>query len=217
MKQSDQTPTTAEQIALWSDKLRDLSAMGLTFAIDFYDRERYEVIQDLAMAMHALAADEPLERLEPLRAPLFTRPTPLTAGDAAVIDDGGRIMLIQRADNQKWAMPGGALEVGETPLEGVLREVLEETGTCCKPVSLVGVYDSRPCGVASRYHLYLITFLFRPVEREEHVAPSHSHEVLDVRWYTEDALPEEIHPGSLSRIAKAYRVWRDGEAAHFDQ
>lgn len=217
MKSSNHGTTTAEQIALWSDQLRDLSAMGLNFATDFYDRERYEVIQDIAMAMHALATGEPLDRLEPLRAPLFTRPTPLTAGDAAVISDEGRILLIQRADNAKWAMPGGALEVGETPLDGVLREVLEETGTQCQPGSLVGVYDSRRCGIASRYHLYLITFLVRPVDGLAPVAPSHSHEVLDIRWFAEDALPEDMHPGSLSRISKAYGVWRDGEHAFFDR
>lgn len=216
MKDIDRTPTAAEQIALWSDKLRDLSAMGLHFATDFYDKERYQVIQDMAMAMHTLATDESLERLEPLRAPLFSRPTPLIGGDAAVIDDGGRILLIQRADNEKWAMPGGALEVGETPLEGVLREVLEESGTRCQPVALVGIFDSRRCGLASRYHLYLVTFLFRPVAGIEPEAPSHAHEVLDVRWFAEDALPEDIHPGSLPRISKAYRVWRNSEPAFFD-
>jgi ADP-ribose pyrophosphatase YjhB (NUDIX family) len=216
-KDGSQTPTPVEQIALWSDRLRDLSAMGLHFSEDIYDSERYQVIQDIAMAMHALAADESLDRLEPLRAPLFSRPTPLVAGDAAVIDDGGRILLIQRADNQRWAMPGGALEVGETPLEGVLREVLEETGTRCQPVSLVGVFDSRRCALESRYHLYLLTFLFRPVDGMEPEAPSHAHEVLDVRWFAEDALPEDIHPGSLSRISKAYRVWRNGEHAFFDR
>lgn len=90
--------TLAEQIALWADKLRDLSALGLYFADNIYDKERYQTVQDIAMAMFALATNEPLERLEPLRAPIFSRPTPLAAGDAAVIDDAGRILLIQRAD-----------------------------------------------------------------------------------------------------------------------
>jgi hypothetical protein len=153
---------TAEQIALWADRLRDLSAMGLTFAENIYDRERYQAIQDVAMAMLALATGESLDRLEPLRAPAFSRPTPISAGDAAVIDDTGRILLIRRSDTKKWGLPGGALEVGETPAEGVAREVLEETGVRCQPVALVGVFDSRFCGLVSRHHLYLLTFLCRP-------------------------------------------------------
>ena len=75
-------------------------------------------------------------------------------GDAAVIDDDGRILLVQRADNSKWAMPGGAMEVSETPAEGVVREAFEETGVRCEVVALVGVFDSRLCGTISRHHLY---------------------------------------------------------------
>ena len=94
----------AEQIALWADKLRDMSALGLYFADNPYDQERYRALQDMAMAMSALATGESLEQMEPLRAPVFSRPTPLAVGDAAVIDQEGRILLIRRADNGKWAL-----------------------------------------------------------------------------------------------------------------
>jgi 8-oxo-dGTP pyrophosphatase MutT (NUDIX family) len=208
---------TAEKIALWADTLRDLSAMGLHFADDIYDRERYRTVQDIAMAMLALATGESLDRLEPLRVSVFSRPTPLVGGDAAVIDDGGRILLIQRADNHRWAMPGGALEVGETPAQGVLREVYEETGVKCQTEALVGIFDSRFCGLDFPYHLYLLTFLCRPIEGEERREPSHAIEVLDVRWFAEDALPDAIHSGSASRIREAFRVWRSEGPAYFDR
>jgi 8-oxo-dGTP pyrophosphatase MutT (NUDIX family) len=48
-----------------------------------------------------------------------------------VIDPQGRILLMQRTDDRKWAMPGGGLEVGETPAAGVVREAFEETGVRC--------------------------------------------------------------------------------------
>ena len=108
-----------------------------------------------------------------------------------------------------------ALEVGETPLEGVLREVLEETGIPCRPAGFVGVFDSRRCGLASRHHIYLFTFLLTPKEGERR-AVSHANEVLDVHWYPEDALPADIHPGSLSRIALAYRLWRGDAVTYYD-
>lgn len=119
---------SARQIALWADRLRDISALGLHFTDSRYDRERYQAVQNVAMVMLVAATGEPVEELELLRATIFSRPTPLSVGDAAVIDDEGRILLVRRADNQKWAMPGEALEVGETPAEGVVREALEETG-----------------------------------------------------------------------------------------
>jgi ADP-ribose pyrophosphatase YjhB (NUDIX family) len=207
----------AERLAFWADRLRDISAMGLHFARSSYDKEHYEAVQSIAMEMLAVATSEPLEELEPLRAPVFSRPTPLAVGDAAVIDETGRILLVQRADNKKWAMPGGALEVGETPAEGVVREALEETGIRCQPTALVGVFDSCFCGTLSRHHLYHLVLLCEPLDGGKRSEPSHAQEVLDVGWFREDDLPEEVDPGHISRIPEAYRVWRSERAAFFDE
>lgn len=205
----------AQQIALWADRIRDMAAMGARYAGDSYDAERYAALQQLAIEMLAFAVDEPPEGFEPLRAPIFSRPTPLATGDAAVIDEGGRMLLIQRADNGCWAMPGGAFEVGETPAEGAVRETLEETGVACEPLALVGVFDSRICGSRLRHHLYHFVFLCRALPAAP-VAPSHAHEVLGVRWFAEHELPADIDPGHISRIPVAFAVWRGERPAFFD-
>jgi ADP-ribose pyrophosphatase YjhB (NUDIX family) len=208
----------AQQIALWADRLRDLSAMGLLFSKNPYDRENYEVIQGLVVDMLALAGGQPPAEIEPLLVTLLRRPTPLAVGDGAVIDDRGRILLIRRADNEKWAMPGGALAVGETPAEGVAREVLEETGVRCRPVALTGVFDSRLCGTVTPYHLYQFLFLCRPVDDGQPLAPpSHGQEVLDSSWFAEAELPADLDPGHASRIPHAFRTWRGEERAYFDR
>jgi 8-oxo-dGTP pyrophosphatase MutT (NUDIX family) len=205
-----------QQLALWADRLRDMSALGLHYAQTMYDRDRYQALQNIAIEMLALATHEPLEQFEPLRATIFARPTPLSVGDAAVIDDDGRILLIQRADNHLWAMPGGALEVGETPAAGAVREAWEEAGVVCDPVALVGVFDSRYCGTTSRHHLYQFLFLCRP--RHLRLQPaSHVHETIDVRWFAEDALPDALDPGHRSRIPEAFRIWRSGSPTYFDR
>jgi ADP-ribose pyrophosphatase YjhB (NUDIX family) len=206
----------AQRLALWADKLRDVSALGLRFADNPYDTEHYRAVQEIAMAMLAMATDTPLEQIEPLRAPIFSRPTPLTVGDAAVIDDRGRILLIRRADNGLWAMPGGALEVGETPAQGVEREALEETGVRCRSVALVGVYDSRFCGSLVRHHLYHFVFLCEPLSGIPDAPPSHANEVRNVRWFPEQDLPPDLDPGHVTRIPDVYRVWHGDRAAYFD-
>jgi hypothetical protein len=101
--------TPAERMALSPDQLRDISALGLHFSENVYDPGCYRVAENIAMEMLALPADKPLDQITPLRASIFTRATPMSAGDAAVIDDAGRILLSQRADNALWTMPGGAL------------------------------------------------------------------------------------------------------------
>jgi ADP-ribose pyrophosphatase YjhB (NUDIX family) len=208
---------TAVQIALWADRLRDLSALGLHFTKSFYDRERYQALQDLTLEMFAALNGEPVAELEPLRAAVFSRPTPFSAADAAVINTRGELLLIQRADNAKWAMPGGALEVGETPAQGALRETFEETGVQCAVSALVGVFDSRLCGSVTRHHLYHITFLCQPLDDQPPAEPSHGLETLGNAWFQEHALPEELDPGHASRIPIAFQVWRGEAPVFFDR
>lgn len=208
--------TLAEQIALWADQMRDLAAMGLLFSQNIYDRTNYETLTNMAMAMHALATGESLEKVESLRSLIFARPTPLVVGDAAVVDDDGRILLIRRADNRLWAMPGGALEVGETPAEGVVREAHEEAGVRSQPVALVGVFDSRLCGTVAPFHLYQFVFLCRPLDTQLE-KPSHELEVLDVAWFAENELPADMDPGHVTRLPHVFRVWRGDARPFFDR
>lgn len=207
----------AQTIALWADQLRHLSAMGLHFSKNKYDLDNYQQIQNIALEMFAMATARDLEELEPLKGLILRRPTPFSVGDAAIIDDDGRILLIRRADNGKWAMPGGALEVGETPAEGVLREALEETGVTCEIVTLAGIHDSRLAGSQTAHHLYMFMFLCRPVAGYNlDIRPTTAAEILDRRWFAEDALPPDIDPGHVTRIPHAFRVWHGDRRVAYD-
>jgi ADP-ribose pyrophosphatase YjhB (NUDIX family) len=210
----------AEQIGLWADELRHMSANGLRFAVNVYDRTNYARMQEMAMEMLALATGQPLEQIEAIRAPIFSRPSPINTVDAAIINEQGKILLIRRADNRKWAMPGGGLDVGETPAQGAAREALEETGVHCEPVSLVGVHDSRFCGVRAPHQLYMYMFLCRPLpEIPDEVPPSHAEEVIETGWFGENELPPDLDPGHVIRIPLAFQAWRNGgkQPAYFDR
>lgn len=65
----------------------------------------------------------------------------VVAVTAFILDDAGRVLMIQRGDNDLWAIPGGAQEVGETPTGAALREVREETGLDVEITGLVGIYS----------------------------------------------------------------------------
>lgn len=208
--------STAEKIAFWADQLRDQAALGLLFSNNIYERERCRLVQTISMEMMALATGVTAESLEPLRASVFSRPTPASVADAAIIDQTGRILLIKRADNHKWAMPGGALEVGETPAQGAEREAKEETGIKCQVTALIGVFDSRLCATETAHHLYHFTFLAAPIPGGVLGSGSHKHEILDVSWFAEDALPPNLDPGHASRLPEAYRVWRGDLRPFFD-
>lgn len=56
-----------------------------------------------------------------------------------VVNQSGQLLVIKRDDTRTWGPPGGALDAGELPTDGVMREVEEETGFKVLPVRLVGL------------------------------------------------------------------------------
>jgi len=64
---------------------------------------------------------------------------------AAIIEDGGRYLLVEEhtPEGLRLNNPAGHLEPGESPLQGVVREALEETARVFLPDAVVGVYLSR--------------------------------------------------------------------------
>ena len=173
------------------------------------------MIQDLVMEMLAFATERPLEEFKPLKSTLFSRMSPLVAGAAAVIDTEGNILLMRRSDNHLWAMPGGQMEVGETPAEAVVRETYEETGFRCTPKAFVGVYDSRIWDKGVPHHVYKFTFLCEPVSAQNH-GDFDRHETLEIRWFAENDLPDDLYEGHFKRITDAYKVRSGNFPAYFD-
>ncbi|MFI9261088.1 NUDIX domain-containing protein [Streptomyces sioyaensis] len=129
------------------------------------------------------------------------------AASAVVVDESGRILLQRRRDNGMWALPGGAMHLGESLPDCAVRETREETGMDVEVVSIVGTY-SDPRHVFAyddgevRQELS-ICFLARPVAGQLAV----SEESTDVRWFEPgevDALP------MVAAVRKRVNDWRDG-------
>jgi ADP-ribose pyrophosphatase YjhB (NUDIX family) len=80
------------------------------------------------------------------------------------------VLLVRRGHEPakgNWSLPGGALELGESLTDGVVREVREETGLTVKPVELVELLDRiHREGERVRYHYVIADYLCRVVEGE---------------------------------------------------
>lgn len=86
-------------------------------------------------------------------------------GVGAVVVHIDRVLLVRRGSEPlkgHWTLPGGMLEIGETLIEGVTREVREETGLDVEPIELVEVLDRihREAGRV-RYHYVIADYLCR--------------------------------------------------------
>ncbi|WP_019631089.1 NUDIX domain-containing protein [Actinomadura atramentaria] len=61
--------------------------------------------------------------------------------NVVVENDNGEILMIRRTDNDNWAVPGGAIDLGESVAQAAVRETKEETGIDCEITGLVGIYS----------------------------------------------------------------------------
>jgi ADP-ribose pyrophosphatase YjhB (NUDIX family) len=62
------------------------------------------------------------------------------AAAVSLFDGDGRILLLRRKDNDKWTMPGGTMDFGESLGQCAVREVGEETGFHIELTGLIGTY-----------------------------------------------------------------------------
>ncbi len=126
---------------------------------------------------------------------------------ALVLDSDGRLLLSRRAHEPyagSWDLPGGFLQEGEPPLEGLRRELLEETGAAIEPLDFVGAWTDRygeGDDAARTLNLY---WTARIVAGELRA----SDDVSELRWFAPESLPE---PGEIAfpNVIEAIRAWLD--------
>ncbi|HHY56613.1 MAG TPA: NUDIX hydrolase [Chloroflexi bacterium] len=139
---------------------------------------------------------------------------PLVGVAAAVFDPAGRVLLVQRGRPPRagsWGLPGGLLEVGETLVAGVQREVREECGVEIAVGAVAGVFEPITRDAAGRveYHYVVVDFWARWVSGEARA----QDDAAAVAWVPLDALDAyELAPDSRRVVEQAHRLW--AEASH---
>nr|WSW45367.1 NUDIX domain-containing protein [Streptomyces sp. NBC_01001] len=111
----------------------------------------------------------------------------------AVLREDGRLLAIRRADNGTWELPGGVLELTESPEAGVRREVLEETGIEVQVQELTGVYKNTARGIVA------LVFRCKPSGGTERT----SEESTAVAWLTPDEVSEQMSEVFAIRLLDA--------------
>lgn len=122
--------------------------------------------------------------------------------NAVVVDDDGRILLIRRTDNDNWALPGGAMDLGESLPQAAVRETAEETGVRVEVTGIVGIYtDPRHVILYTSdgevRQEFAVVFTARPIGG----TPTPSSESREVRWLDPAVIPGlRMHRSMRMRI-----------------
>lgn len=209
------SPESEAGLARIAEQLRALSNNGLQFTQDPYQIERFHKILALAADLLSMRAAQSSGEIQRAFFDDIALKTPLSTVDTAVFDPEGRLLLIQRADDKRWALPGGACDVGESPAEGARREVWEETGYRVRITHFLGAFDGNQLHQPTSRHLYHLLF----AGEVNGGAPQTSLESLVINWFAPDAIPwEALSPGHAPRIRHALAWYADPAAtvAYFD-
>jgi len=134
---------------------------------------------------------------------------PLVGVGGVVIHDE-RTLLIRRGSEPlegEWSIPGGMLELGETILEGVRRELLEETAIEVRVLDLIEVFErvTRDEAGKLKYHFVILDYLCEAVRGEAQAGS----DVTDVAWARESELSKySLTPTATRVIQKAFEIAR---------
>jgi ADP-ribose pyrophosphatase YjhB (NUDIX family) len=146
--------------------------------------------------------ERPAGRVDYYHDPDAPRANSLVVGTSVVVhDQHGRILLQRRSDSGQWALPGGAMDIGETISQAAIREAREETGVEVEIERLVGIYSDP--GHVFAYHdgevrqQFNVCFAGRPAGGELAVSP----ESTEVAFFTLEQLADlDVHESIRVRI-----------------
>ena len=135
-------------------------------------------------------------------------PSRPVVGVGAIITDGDRVLLVRRGREPSkglWSIPGGMLELGESLVDGIRREVREEVGLEVRVLETVEVleriiYDDDG---KIEYHYVLVDYLCEPLGRTLRVAD----DADAAEWVRRRNVSSyEITKGTPAVIEKAFAV-----------
>ena len=116
-----------------------------------------------------------------------------TVGARALVISGDQILLVKHTYISKWHTVGGAVDKGETPVQAVQRELLEEVGiTCLSPPKLISVYYNN----FEKRDDYVILYIVKHFTQKNVI----SSEILESQWFPLLQLPFDTSAATQRRV-----------------
>ena len=119
-------------------------------------------------------------------------------------DEEGRVLLQLRGDKKTWAIPGGAMELGETSLQAAVREFYEETGIAVEAKRLLNVYTNFDESYPNGDQVQTVVFLYELQALENvDISNFHNEETLRLGFFSKEEIAE------LENVSDKHRLMLD--------
>jgi ADP-ribose pyrophosphatase YjhB (NUDIX family) len=191
-------------------RLHALARTGLHFTRDEYDRERYVEIESIAAEL--LAGNEPAGRDALLAIWREERGyvTPKIEVRGAAFREG-RVLMVRETADGLWTLPGGWVDVNESPSQAIEKEIGQESGFRARAVKLAALWDRARHGHGPTLHHGWKAFFLCEIQGGE---PRGSYETDAVEFFDPDDLPPmslaRSTPRQVSRMLDHWRDWQGG-------
>jgi ADP-ribose pyrophosphatase YjhB (NUDIX family) len=177
-------------------RLISIADIGLLYALNEYDRERYSELREISMGLLSKAAGHEVGLLKETFPIVKDYPTAKVDIRGLVLSADKKILMIKESADGKWSLPGGWADIGYSPSETVAKECREETGLTVIPKKLIAVFDKRKhAHPPEPFYIYKMIFYCEAVAG----GLSKGFDMLDVQYFDVNHLPEL----SLDRILKS--------------
>lgn len=153
-------PVSSEKYIKWFRELQAIAQNGLTYSDNPFDVDRFKSVRKIAAEMAAEIGHLPVEKIASLFEMETNYATPKLDVRGIVFDTEKRILLVQEIADKCWALPGGWVDINESPSEAITREIFEESGFETKVIKLIALYDKQKHNHPVTWlHAYKIFFL----------------------------------------------------------
>jgi len=171
----------------WAKQIKAIAQIGLTYTKDPFDRERYNQLSDISHQILASLADAPKGKIDNFFIPDNGYATPKVDLRAGIFQ-GDKILLAKERSDGRWTLPGGWADVGESPTDGIIREVYEETGYHVDVRRLIAIKDRNlhPYKPQYPHHIYKLFFLCNSIGGEA----KKNIEISEVGFFKLSRLPQ---------------------------
>lgn len=188
-------------------EIRAIAQTGIHYTRDPYDQERYERLIAISTMLYSKISSSGIEEIERFFIPEKGYATPKVDLRACAIKDN-KVLLVKERSNGRWTLPGGWADQNESPKEGIVREVLEESGFAIKVVSLYAIKDRDRHPYTPKYpvSLYKLFFTAEVTGGE----PRDNIEISDIDFFDVNDLPPLSEDRVLARdIIEGMKHYRE--------
>jgi len=171
----------------WARELQALAQNGLTYTENPFDRERFEQIRRISAEILQTCTNESRDKWMQVFLADEGYCTPKVDVRGVVFQEDSILLVQEKADQNRWTLPGGWADTDASPGENVVREIREESGLETRAVKLLAVYDrsKHPHTPFFLHRIYKLFFLCERIGGE----PKSSIETGQVGFYRESEIP----------------------------